>query len=178
MLFRSKGSGSAAVAEDFLKIVGLFDDIEISYLSFSDSASSLRDGHLDAFIIGGNTPVPALIELESTHDMVLLPVDDARRKTFLDARPYHVEYTIPVGGYKSLQEPVKTVGYTVIWVARDDIPEEVIYKMLKVMFSEKGRGYLENTQAAFKEMSPGIERFEKINLELHPGAKKFYSENK
>jgi len=173
-----KGSGSAAVAGDFLKVAGLFDQIQISNLSFDDSASSLRDGHIDAFIIGGTTPVPALIELESTHDMVLLPVDDAKRKAFLDARPYHVEYTIPVGGYKSVQEPVKTVGYTVIWVARDDIPEDVIYNMLKVMFSEKGRAYLVNTQAAFKEMSPGIERFEKINLELHPGAKKFYSENK
>lgn len=173
-----KGSGSAAVASDFLKVIGLLDKIKVSNLSFDDSASSLRDGHIDAFIIGGTTPVPALIELESTHEMVIVPVDDANRKKYLDARPYHVEYIIPAGGYKSVKEPIKTVGYTVIWVAREDVPEDVIYNMLKAMNSEKGRGQLVKIQAAFKEMSPGVERFEKIKLPLHPGAKKFYSEQK
>lgn len=173
-----KGSGSASVAEDFLKVVGLFDKINISYLSFDDSTASLRDGHLDAMIIGGTTPVPTLIELEANLEVVFLPIDDATRKTYLDARPYHVEYTIPAGGYKSVKEPIKTIGYTVIWVAREDIPEQVIYNMLKSMMSDAGKAQLASTQAAFKEMSPGIERFEKINLKLHPGAQKYYSEIK
>lgn len=173
-----KGSGSASVAEDFFKVVGLFDKIEISYLSFDDSTAALRNGHLDALVIGGTTPVPTLIELEANQEVVFLPVDDAKRKMYLDARPYHVEYTIPAGGYKSVQAPLKTVGYTVIWVARDDIPEQVIYDMLKTMFSASGKDQLVKTQKAFAEMSPGTERFQKINLEIHPGAKKYFSENK
>ncbi|HSB03787.1 MAG TPA: TAXI family TRAP transporter solute-binding subunit, partial [Thermodesulfobacteriota bacterium] len=85
-----KGSGSAAEAEDFLKTIGLFEKINIRNLSFNDSAASLRDGHIDAFVIGGTTPVPVLLELEATHKVVFIPVDSARIKKFLEERPYHV----------------------------------------------------------------------------------------
>lgn len=171
-----QGSGSAAVAEEFLRSADLWDTINIQYLGFSDSASSLRDGHLDAFIIGGTTPVPALIELEASHKMVLIPVDAARKAKFLEDHPYHVAYTIPADGYTSLSAPVETVGYTVIWVADESVEDWVVYEMLKALFSADGRRYLENVQAAFKEMSPGIERFEFIELPLHPGAEQYYTE--
>ncbi len=171
-----QGSGSAAVAEEFLTSADLIDKINIQYLGFNDSASALRDGHLDAFIIGGTTPVPALIELEASHKMVLIPVDEERRNKFLEEHPYHVPYTIPAEGYTSISEPVETVGYTVIWVANEDVPEWVVDEMLQSMFSDEGRKYLENVQTAFKEMSPGIDRFEAIELPLHPGAEKFYKE--
>ena len=39
-----QGSGSAAVSEEFLRSVGLWDDIDIRNLGFDDSASSLRIG--------------------------------------------------------------------------------------------------------------------------------------
>lgn len=172
-----QGSGSAAVAEEFLRSVGLWDQIDIRNLGFDDSASSLRDGHIDAFIIGGTTPVPALIELEATHPMVLLPVEQSQIDTFLKDHPYHIPYTIPADGYESLSEPIETVGYTVIWVADESVEDWVIHDMLEALFSEEGREYLKNVQEAFGDMSPGIERFEQIELPLHPGAEKFYNEN-
>lgn len=171
-----KGSGSASVATEFLMSAGLFDKINIEYLSFDDSASSLRDGHIDALVIGGTSPVPALIELEASHPMRVLPVDQARVDKFLEDYPYHVDYTIPTGVYTSVKEPLLTVGYSVIWVANEDVPEWIIYEMLSTMFTDSGRQYLNNVQQAFKEMSPGIKRFEKINLPLHPGAAKYYKE--
>jgi uncharacterized protein len=171
-----KGSGSASVATEFLTSVGLFDKINIQYLSFDDSTSSLRDGHIDALVIGGTSPIPALIELEASHPMRMIPVDQARVDKFLTDYPYHVSYTIPVGVYTSVKAPLLTVGYSVIWVANEDVPEWVIYEMLKTMFSTSGRQYLQNVQAAFKEMSPGIDRFERIALPLHPGAIKYYKE--
>lgn len=171
-----RGSGSASVATEFLESAGLFDKISIEYLSFDDSASSLRDGHIDAFIIGGTSPIPALIELEASHPMKLIEVEQARIDKFLNDFPYHVSYTIPTGIYKSVTSPLQTVGYSVIWVANEEVEDWVIYEMLKVMFSDKGREYLGNVQSAFKEMSPGIERFDRIDLPLHPGAEKFYKE--
>lgn len=171
-----RGSGSASVAEEFLRSAGLFDLIDIQYLSFSDSANSLRDGFIDGFIIGGTSPIPALIELESTNPLRLIPVDEARLEKFLSDYPYHVAYTIPTGVYTSVTTPVQTVGYTVIWVAREDVPEWVIYEMLSVMFSESGREYLETVQRAFREMSPGTDRFRNIDLPLHPGAERYYEE--
>ena len=69
-----------------------------------------------------------------------------------------------------------TIKPELFFQTREDVPEWVVYEMLKVMFSEEGRTYLETVQKAFREMSPGIERFEKIALPLHPGAEKFYKE--
>jgi TRAP transporter TAXI family solute receptor len=171
-----RGSGSASVAEEFLTSIGLFDQMDIQYLSFADSASSLRDGFIDAFIIGGSSPIPTLIELESTNPIRLISVEPDRVSQFLESYPYHVEVTIPAGIYSTVNEPVTAIGYNVIWVARDDVPEWVIYEMLTEMFSEGGRSYLQNVQLAFREMTPGIERFRSIDLPLHPGAEQYYRE--
>ncbi|MFH5881073.1 TAXI family TRAP transporter solute-binding subunit [Liberiplasma polymorphum] len=171
-----RGSGSASVAEEFLGAIGLLDQITIQYLGFNDSASSLRDGHIDGFIIGGTSPVPALIELEASHALNILEIEQEYVDTFLAAYPYHIEYTIPASAYTSLTEDVRTVGYTVIWAARDDVPNWVIREMLRVMFSEEGREYLVTVQAAFSELSPGISRFNFIDLPLHEGAIEYYTE--
>lgn len=169
-----RGSGSASVAEEFLRAVNLFESINIQYLSFNDSTTSLRDNNLDALVIGGTAPVPALIELDATNPMFVIPVSQERVDQFLSVHPYHVEYTIPTGIYTSVTQPVKTVGYSVIWGAREDVPAWVIESMLEVMFSESGRNYLISVQGAFRELSSGIERFERINLPLHAGAQAYY----
>jgi TRAP transporter TAXI family solute receptor len=171
-----QGSGSAAVSEEFFRSADMFDKVDIQYLSFNDSADSLRDGHIDAFVIGGTTPVPALIELEASNKLFFIPVDDSKIEKFLSDYPYHVSYTIPAGGYTSVAEPVKTVGYSVIWVAREDVPDWVIHDMLEVVFSDEGGKYLQNVQLAFREMAPGIEIFDAIELPLHPGAEAYYKE--
>jgi TRAP transporter TAXI family solute receptor len=171
-----RGSGSASVATEFLQSVGLFDRITIQYLSFTDSANSLKDNQIDAFVIGGTSPIPALIELEATNPLRFLEVEPAKVTQFLQQFPYHVSYTIPTGVYTSVTRPTVTVGYSVIWVAREDVPNWVIYEMLKTMFSPQGRTYLENVQKAFSELSSGIDRFKRIDLPLHPGAEKYYKE--
>jgi TRAP transporter TAXI family solute receptor len=171
-----RGSGSASVATEFLQSVGLFDRITIQYLSFTDSANSLKDNQIDAFVIGGTSPIPALIELEATNPLRFLEVEPAKVTQFIEQFPYHVSYTIPTGVYTSVTKATVTVGYSVIWVAREDVPTWVIYEMLKTMFSPSGRTYLENVQRAFSELSSGIDRFKRIELPLHPGAEKYYKE--
>ncbi len=171
-----QGSGSADVSEQLLKSAGIFEQCTIQYLSFDDSSSSLRDGHTDALIIGGSTPVPTLIELEASKPLKFIPVDGEVREKFLKDHPYYVPYTIPASGYSSLSEPVETVGYPVVWVADASVEDWIVYEMLKAMFSDEGKSYLQNVQAAFSEMQPGLERFAAINLPLHPGAEQYYKE--
>lgn len=172
-----QGSGSAAVSEEFLRSAGLWDDINIRNLGFDDSASSLRDGHIDAFIIGGTTPVPSLIELEATHPMKLLELSQEQIDTFLENHPYHIAYTISADGYSSLDADVETVGYSVIWVADESVEDWIIHDILEGLFSEDGQAYLKNVQAAFTEMAPGLEHFEQLGLPVHPGAEQYYNEN-
>lgn len=171
-----QGSGSANVSEQLLTSAGMMDKLNITYLSFEDSTTSLRDGHIDALIIGGTTPVPTLIELEATNPLHFITVSGEVRDKFLADYPYHVSYTIPADGYVSLSEPVETVGYSVIWVADKSVEDWVIHDMLQAMYTDEGRAYLVNVQAAFKEMQPGIERFAAIDLPLHPGAEAYYKE--
>lgn len=172
-----QGSGSAAVAEQFFRSVGLWDQIQIQNLSFNDSAAALRDGHLDAFVIGGTTPVPAVVELEAGQRVVFIPVEDAMVEKFLTDFPYHVRYVIPVGGgYSSVQQPIQTVGYTVLWASRADVSADVIYNMVKTVFSQEGRAYLQNVQAAFREMEPGVDVFRRIEFPLHEGAARYFRE--
>lgn len=171
------GSGSASVSNEFLTSIGLLDQITIENLSFDDSASSLRDGHIDAYIIGGTTPVPSLIELEASHPVKLIGVEQERIDKFLEDYPYHIAYTIPTDVYTSVTEPVETVGYSVMLVADERVEDWVVHDLLEAMFSESGLEYLKTVQSSFVEMSPGINRFESIDLPIHPGAQQFYEEN-
>ena len=55
------------------------------------------------------------------------------------------------------------------------MPDDIVYKMLKVIFTEEGLAYMRAQKKTFKAMavSKGING---IVTELHPGAEKFWRE--
>jgi TRAP transporter TAXI family solute receptor len=173
----SKGSGTTSVTLQFLESIGFMDKLNIQYLNFNDSASALRDGHIDAFFIGGYpTAVGVLQELDASHDLIFMAVEEDRIQTFLKEHPYHIRFTYDAGMFKNIKQPFDTIGFSVGIFTRGDVPDWVVYEMVKHMFSDEGKQYLINVQSTFNFMTNGIEYFKQIGMEIHPGAVKFYKE--
>jgi uncharacterized protein len=70
---------------------------------------------------------------------------------------------------------VETVGMAALWACRSDLPDDLVYKLVKAMYSDEGLDYLGKVHPAGK----GIKKENAARwapIPLHPGAEKFFKE--
>jgi len=89
----------------------------------------------------------------------------------------HPEYTypltIPGGTYKGVDEPVDVAGSYCILIGRDDLPENMVYTVLKAMY--KHQDIVKATWPVFAEgMDPKF--VSNMSAPMHKGALKYYRE--
>ena len=171
------GSGAAASAERFFKLVGLWDNMDRQFLGYSKAAAAMKDGHIDAMWILAGYPTRALIELGATKDIELLHVyGEAARHGLADSLPFYQPLFIPPNTYEGVPYATASFFDSALWVAHKDVKPEHVYDALKEMFSDAGLKYLINVKSTAKQMSVkgGVTG---IVTPLHPGAQKFWKEN-
>lgn len=144
----------------------------ISNVGPADANSLLGDGRLDVAAVAGAIPHPAMSEFEVNHDMVLIPMTREQQQKFLAKQPALFAYDIPAGSYKGQKEPVPTVASYNIYIVHKDLPDSLVYALVKATFAKK-----EQLAAAHKSFA----RMEQKNIvyatvPLHPGAVRFYEE--
>ncbi|MDH5560041.1 MAG: TAXI family TRAP transporter solute-binding subunit [Deltaproteobacteria bacterium] len=170
------GSGAAASAERFFKLVGLWDKIDRQFLGYSTAASAMKDGHIDAMWILAGYPTRALIELAAMHEVVLLDVYDEAAKSGLEEKlPFYQKEVIPANTYDKVIKPTQSFFDSALWVVNKDVSEEAVYNALKEIYSEEGLAYMVSVKSTAKQMSVanGITG---VVTRLHPGAIKFWKE--
>jgi TRAP transporter TAXI family solute receptor len=82
-------------------------------------------------------------------------------------------YPIPAGTYRSLDKEVKACGSPALWSVRHDLPEELVYNMLKAVFDNMS--IISESHAQAKTMSLQNALIA-MSVPLHPGAAKYYKE--
>ena len=89
--------------------------------------------------------------------------------------PKYLPMTIPAGTYRGIDKDVKTVGMAALWACRQDLSEDVVYKIVKSMYSKQGLTYLGKVHPAGKGIK--LENAAKwAPIPFHPGAEKFFKE--
>lgn len=166
------GSGTYANAEQLLEIHGMSieDDIEAQNLDFGESQESLQSGQIDAAFITSGTPTGAVEALNATAEVVIVPVDDAKADELIAKYPYYAKETIPAGTY-GLAEEVPTVSVLAMLVVTDKLPEDLVYEMTKAIY--------ENTDKithAKGKMIKAETALDGVDIEVHPGAQKYFDE--
>jgi TRAP transporter TAXI family solute receptor len=169
------GSGSATAAGVLFPVLGIVGKVKAQNLGFNESASNLRDGNLDAFMAASALPMPAVVDLTSTHEVTLIPtppdvVDDVRK----DNPPYQ-PVTIPANTYSGIKQDVPALGLASLLVARADVPDDVVYELVSQMFTPEALTYMRSVYRAW-DPAPGNDLFKAIDVPLHPGALRFYRE--
>ena len=169
------GSGTAANAELSLELMGLLGDIDAQFLGFDESADSMRDGNTDAFAASSSIPMPAVANIATTRDVHLLSYSDAQIAQLLEANPAYQPYTIPAGSYDGVDTDTLTFGVPSTLIVNADVPEQVVYDVVMMMYSDDFKEYMRAAYKSF-EPSPASGLFETIGVPLHPGAEKAYAE--
>ncbi len=130
----SAGSGTEEVSRQLLGAYGLsYDDVEARFLTFSESAASLRDGAIDAAIISVGYPAAAVLEATTTGGARLLPFEADRLEALRERYPYYSPGTIPRGTYSGMDSDVATVAMMNWIVALESLDGEVVTQLLNIL---------------------------------------------
>lgn len=171
------GSGAAANAERFFKGMGIWDKFEPQFLGYNNAASAFSNKQIDAFWVFAGYPTAAVIQAAQQDDIKLINVyNDAVSHGVFDEFPFYSALDIPANTYKGQTETVKSFQDSALWIANADVPEDVIYNMVKSVYSQEGLAYLVTIKKTAKQMSVAGGTKGTAKLTLHPGAEKFWKE--
>ena len=167
------GSGVYFNAMDVLGAYGLTEsDINPTYQSFGDSADSLKNGQIDAAFIVAGAPTTAITDLATTKDVYLVSLDDEHVDQLLASSPYYTKVTIGKDVY-GLDTDTITVAVSAVVLARDDVSEDAIYKLVADIFDNAAS--LTDTHAKYAEVSTEFGA-SVTSVPYHPGAAKYFAE--
>ena len=132
------GSGTEQMARQVLAAYDLtYDDVTPRYLSFTESATALKDGALDAAIISVGYPAAAVLEATTTGGARLLAMETEKVDLLQSRYPYYSRGTIPQGVYPAMDGDVTTAAVLNWVVAMEDVPSEVVGHVLRLLAEDR-----------------------------------------
>ncbi len=169
----SAGSGVYFNALDFLAAYDMtLEDINPQYLSFGDSAESLKDGKIDAAFVVAGAPTPAVTDLCTTKGAYLVNLDDEHITKLQEISSVYTKSIIPAGTYEGIDEDSVTVAVKAVIIASNDVTDDEAYTIVSTIF--------ENADALAEVHAKGLELDVEYGsvcgLPYHPGAAKYFAE--
>lgn len=168
------GSGAQYNSDLILNALGI--EIQREYLAFADAAYAIKEGRIDAFGQSG-APSGAITELAETEEIVIIPFTDEEMDVLEKASQFYYRDKLPKEVYKGMTEDVQMPFFSVYWIVNKDVPDEVVYDMVKASFQPDNMAALKDGYILWEELEEDSENFEALGPEIHPGAKKFFDEN-
>jgi len=167
------GSGAEANARQILAAYGItYDDIDEQFLSFSEAASALKDGNVDAAFLTAGYPTAAVQDIASQNKVRLLPVEAAKADALIAKYPFYTKVTIPAGTY-GMTEPVEAISVMAMLVCSDKVDEALGYEVTKALFTHLDR--IQAAHAAAKAITKeGATKG--MPIPMNAGAEKFFKE--
>ena len=169
------GSGAAASAERFFRHIDVWDNFKPTFMGYSAAASAFKDGKIDAFWVLVGYPNRSIIEAAVQEKIRLVDVGaDAEKSGFYEAYAYSPT-TIPAGTYGKGTPECKTFQDSTILSVNKDISDDLVYTVMKTLWSKEGMEAMVTAKKTFKEMNME-NAFRGASVPLHPGAVKFWEE--
>ena len=169
------GSGAAASAERFFRHIGIWDQFKPTFMGYSAAAAAFKDKKIDAFWTLVGYPNSSIIEASVQVDIGLVDVGaDAEKSGFYKAYAYSPT-TIPAGTYGKGMPACSSFQDSSILCAHESISEDLVYSIMKALWSKEGMAAMTAAKKTFRAMS--LENaFRNSPVPLHPGAVKFWKE--
>lgn len=170
-----KGNTAEFISQQSLEVYGLkYADMgRVSYVSYTDAVSLMKDNNAQAFTLGTTVPASAIMDLASARDIKIVGIPEDKFQAMRKLNPGYTKLVIPAGSYPKQTADVPTIGYATHVIARCDLDEAVVYKILKGMVDNKAD--LAAIAKAMKDITPKM-MAEDIGVPLHKGAMKYYKE--
>ncbi|MEE9257127.1 MAG: TAXI family TRAP transporter solute-binding subunit [bacterium] len=171
------GSGSAKNLTNLLKHLKIWGSFKAVYLG-RKSPEAMRNGK----IIGYNWhPGLGNAMIRDTATMMKIRFINmdapARKSGFYKKFPYYGPTVIPAGVYPNVNVDTPTFGTGSVMIANSNVSADLIYKILKAIYSEKGKKYILSAAGKVAKELSIKNGLKLINAPLHPGAVRFWKEN-
>lgn len=170
-----KGSGSLVTSRLVLEAYGLSEKkIEPEYLPIGPAVDRLRDGKLDAIMMVGGSPLPAVVDLAELLPIRLLPIDGEPAQKLRQAYPFLTVDVIPPDSYRGVPGVV-TLGVGALWVVPADLDAELVYGITRALWHKSTRKLLDEGSPLGRKIRVET-ALNGVPIPLHPGAERFYTE--
>jgi TRAP transporter TAXI family solute receptor len=172
-----KGSGTLTDARLLLDAAGLKErDLKPDYLGLGEVAAGLRGGTLDAFLLIGGAPLPAITDLASTTPLRLLPITGEVARRLMTRDPLLTATAVPAGTYPGIDDETQTVAVNAVWLVPANMADELAYEITKSLWSGGTQRLIALRQPMARRMTLA-NALDGVDLPLHPGAARFYRES-
>jgi TRAP transporter TAXI family solute receptor len=164
-----RGGTSATYIPEFfstLKVAATF-----VFGEWSDLAAQMNARTIDVLAVGAGVPFPSFIELEAKNRVRYVTLTREDIAALRLAMPELSPSRVPAGTYPSLLRDYQTLGLYNFAVAHADLPADLVYNIVRVVF-DKHEEMMEVHASAAATVPANMER--NTFLPLHPGAIRFY----
>lgn len=169
------GSGQRSTWE-VMETEGIVDRNGLSLateLKSAEVGQALCDGKIDAYFWLVGHPSALTQETISTCDAVLVPVTGSKIDKLVADNSHYRTAAIPAGMYNN-DSDVPTFGVGATFVTSSDVPEEVVYTIVKGVFDNFED--FKKLHPAFANLNEKEMISDSLTAPLHPGAEKYYKE--
>jgi len=172
----NSGSGTRATMEVIMDAFGwTISDFKLaSELKSSEQSAALCDNKVDAIVFPVGNPSGTIKEATTSCNAILIDVTGPEIDKLVNDNDFYRTATIPGGMYRGTPNDVHTFGVGATFVTSTNVPEDVIYNIVKAVFDNIDD---------FKKLHPAFAVLKKeemikdgLSAPLHKGAIKYYKE--
>jgi TRAP transporter TAXI family solute receptor len=145
--------------------------VNLVYGEWAGLAAQADKRAIDVLAVAAGVPFPSFVEIEAKHKVRYIAIAAEQIAALRLAMPELTPSQIPAGSYPSLLRHYQTIGLYNFAVAHADLPNDLVYAVVKAAF-ENHEEMMEAHAAAAATVPANIER--NSFLPLHPGAIRYY----
>jgi TRAP transporter TAXI family solute receptor len=166
-----RGGTSGTYPPAFVKVLGI--SAELFNGPHDLMATELLAGRNDAYLSMIGTPAPAVQKVEASEPITFVSLSPEQIEAVRKAMPELSNSKIVAGTYRSLNNDYVTVGVYNFVIGRADLPDDLVYQLVKTVFENQPR--LVKASPAARETLP--QNADKNTfMPFHPGAVRYYRE--
>jgi TRAP transporter TAXI family solute receptor len=170
------GSGQRGTMEVLMAEMGwTMDDFAVAAeLQAAEQSQALCDNNIDAMIYTVGHPSGSIQEATTACDSVLVPVQNDATASLVENNSFYRTATIPGGMYRGTDNDVTTFGVGATFVTSADVPDEVVYVVVKAVFDNLDQ--FRALHPAFANLDAAQMANDGLSAPLHPGAERYFRE--
>ena len=166
------GGGSIPMIKAVLDVYGMkIEDLQASYVSYEDGMMALKDGNVDVALAAAGYPTSAVMQLANTDKIRLVEIEPDKMKALIEKYPYYSKVVVPASVYK-LEKDAVVQGVANTLIVNASMDEKTAYEITKAIYNNLEQ--LGSFHASIKQVK--IETAFETPIQLHPGAKKYWTE--
>ncbi|MGE6376955.1 TAXI family TRAP transporter solute-binding subunit [Peribacillus muralis] len=171
----TSGSGTRLIAERILLESDLQpEQLNLSYLSFSQAAEALQNGSIDAAFFSSGIPNNEIAYTSEQKELSIIPIPKEIIDRLQKQYGVYTQNEIPIDTYKGMNKGVQTISIKNVLITYDEMSDKHAYNLVKTLYEHLPE--LQATHPAASDISMSVAA-EQVPLEMHSGAMKYFTEH-